>query len=103
MAIVFSSKISDSTNEYTISNYYTGMSPHLQNYKPPSFLSSLHHHYALIILRNLNAHADIQDTRYSGEDSLSDSVISFVEFQLGSQVPQLLWQMLPTLSCLSRS
>ena len=26
MAIVFSSKISDSTNEYTISNYYTGMS-----------------------------------------------------------------------------
>jgi len=25
MAIVFSSKISDSTNEHTISNYYTGM------------------------------------------------------------------------------
>ena len=30
MAIVFSAKIADSTNEYTISNYYTGMSnpPH---------------------------------------------------------------------------
>jgi len=27
MAIVFSSKISDSTNEHTISNYYTGMFP----------------------------------------------------------------------------
>ena len=26
MAIVFSAKIADSTNEYTISNYYTGMS-----------------------------------------------------------------------------
>jgi F0F1-type ATP synthase membrane subunit c/vacuolar-type H+-ATPase subunit K len=41
MAIVFSSKISDSTNEYTISNYYTGMSP-LTSSKgpPPSFDSS---------------------------------------------------------------
>lgn len=27
MAIVFSSKIADSTNEHTVNNYYTGMSP----------------------------------------------------------------------------
>jgi hypothetical protein len=40
MAIVFSSKISDSANEQTISNYYTGefLSFPLSSFIPPSIL-----------------------------------------------------------------
>lgn len=77
MAIVFSSKISDSTNEYTISNYYTGMSLssilvnrptplRFTNIRVLYFYPSL---YSYSIANPMSCGlADEQDTRYSGED-----------------------------------